>query len=336
MARPDPYVPTLHVGRLTLHYFSGSAPGRNPETPEVSTALTVDSAGNLVLPDGFTLTGDLALGDNQSLKFGDADDILVSWNGTYLAVTQAAVNSAIKLGVSGAGIDLQLYGDTVGADLLWDQSADTLKAGDNAKIVCGTGGDLEIYHNATNTLINSITGNLVIDNQSATGATYMDLGTDTSATAWAVRNNSGTSVIGATGASTSFAVGLQQKSSSATAITTTRVLTVADSGGIFTVAQSSAYDIDLPSPTGGAGYHFLFQLVSPGAFNVTITVAGAAATFEGTISNAVTSVLPATGSTLTFASGVSVLGDNIEIFSTGTGKYFVRAITSAAGGITIS
>lgn len=130
--------------------------------------------------------------------------------------------------------------------------------------------------------------------------------------------------------------GIRYSSSGATAITTTRAMTLADAGGVFTVAQSSAYDIDLPSPTTGAGCRYIFQLVSPGAFNVTITVAGAAATFEGTIVNDVTSVIPATGSTLTFASGAAALGDNIEIISTSTSKYLVRAVTSAAGGITIA
>ena len=130
--------------------------------------------------------------------------------------------------------------------------------------------------------------------------------------------------------------GVRAVNTTAVAITGTTVLTLADSGSIFTVAQSSAYDIDLPSPTTGANSRFLFQLVSPGAFNVTITVAGSAATFEGIIVNDVTSVIPATGGTLTFASGAAALGDYIEAISTGTGKYFIRAVTQAAGGITIA
>ena len=63
---------------------------------------------------------------------------------------------------------------------------------------------------------------------------------------------------------------------------------------------------------------------------------GGAATFVGTIVNDVTSVLPATGSTLTFASGTAALGDNIEIVSISTSLYLVRAVSSAAGGITIA
>ena len=121
----------------------------------------------------------------------------------------------------------------------------------------------------------------------------------------------------------------------AVAITSATTLTLADSGGIFTVAQSSAYDIDLPSPTTGAGLRFLFQLVSPGANAVTVTVAGGAATFEGSIQTDAACIV-ATGSTLTFASGVALLGDWIEAISTGTGKYFIRATSSANVGITIA
>lgn len=122
------------------------------------------------------------------------------------------------------------------------------------------------------------------------------------------------------------------KTNGATAITTTRAVTRADSGGIFTVAQSSAYTITIATPL-AAGERYLFQLVSPGAFDVSIVATGC--TFEGTITiDAAT--IPATGSTLKFASGAAVLGDNIELVATSTTKFFVRAIGSGAGGITIS
>ena len=62
--------------------------------------------------------------DTESLTFGTGDDIAIAWDGTRLNVTQAAANSEIRWGVSGAGIDQKWYGDTVAADLTWDQSAD--------------------------------------------------------------------------------------------------------------------------------------------------------------------------------------------------------------------
>lgn len=122
----------------------------------------------------------------------------------------------------------------------------------------------------------------------------------------------------------------------AVAITGATALVLGDSGGIFSVSQGAAYDIDLPSPTSGPGTRFVFYLTGAAANNVTITVLGGAATFVGTIVNEVTSVLPATGATLTFASGVAALGDNIEIISISTSLYLVRAVTSANGGITIA
>lgn len=122
----------------------------------------------------------------------------------------------------------------------------------------------------------------------------------------------------------------------AVAITGATALALNDSGGIFTVSQAAAYDIDLPSPTTGPGLLYVFSLTAAGANNVTITVLGGAATFVGTIVNDVTSVLPATGSTLTFATGAAALGDTIIIRSIATNLYHVQAVTSTAGGITVS
>jgi hypothetical protein len=130
--------------------------------------------------------------------------------------------------------------------------------------------------------------------------------------------------------------GLRTSSASAAAITAARALTLADAGGVFSVSQAAAYDIDLPSPTTGPGCRYTFYLTAPGANNVTITVLGGAATFVGTIVNDVTSVIPATGSTLTFATGASILGDSIEIVSISTSLYLVRAVSSAASSITIA
>lgn len=122
----------------------------------------------------------------------------------------------------------------------------------------------------------------------------------------------------------------------AVAITGATALALNDSGGIFTVSQAAAYDIDLPSPTTGPGLSYVFSLTAAGANNVTLTVLGDAATFVGTIVNDVTSVVPATGGTLTFASGASALGDTIIIRSIATNLYHVQAVSSAAGGITIA
>ena len=127
--------------------------------------------------------------------------------------------------------------------------------------------------------------------------------------------------------------GLRTVGNSAAAITAARVLTALDSGGIFTVNQGAAYQVTLPTPT-GAGRRFVLQLVGPAANAVTVIATGC--TFEGTLVNDVTSVVPATGNLFTFVATTGALGDNIEFISTSTTKYFARAVCSANGGITIA
>lgn len=77
-----------------------------------------------------------------------------------------------------------------------------LPVADSVKILAGTGSDVEVYHDGTNSYLVNNTGNLIIDNKATTGKTYVDLGTDTSATAFAVRNNSGTALFQVNGAGT--------------------------------------------------------------------------------------------------------------------------------------
>lgn len=282
----------------------------------------------------------LKLEDNVVIHFGTGatagpgavGDISIGWDGTDLDILQLTTNSSIKLGVSGAGIDVQMYGDTVGADMLWDQSADSLIFGDNAKLALGASSDITVTWNNTKLLVAQATTNSAIDwGVDGAGIDMVFYGDTASATLTWDQSADALVFAGATSVQ-----GLRHSSAGAVAITTTRAMTLADAGGVFTVAQGATYDIDLPSPTTGAGCRYTFMLVSPGSFSPTITVTGAAATFEGNIVNDVTSVIAATGSTLTFVTGVAALGDTIEIISLSTTKYLVRAVCTANGGITIA
>jgi hypothetical protein len=76
----------------------------------------------------------LSVADNIALSFGDAADLVMKWNGTAFAVTQATPNSQILWGVDGAGIDHVFYGDTASATVTWDQSTDKLVLAGVAKI----------------------------------------------------------------------------------------------------------------------------------------------------------------------------------------------------------
>ena len=58
--------------------------------------------------------------------------------------------------------DVTFDGATAGRDVVFDRSDNALEFADNAKAIFGTGADLEIYHNGSNSIIDSNTGNLEI------------------------------------------------------------------------------------------------------------------------------------------------------------------------------
>lgn len=282
-----------------------------------------------------TFSTSLSLPDNATLLFGTSDDISITWNGTDLAVTQLTADSQILWGVSGAGINHVFYGDTAGRNMTWDQSNDQLLFADNAKLAIGSGagaaGDITFLWNATKMLVAQLTANSAID-WGVDGAGIDQVWYGDTASANATWDQSADSLIfgGVAGIQN-----LKVKQSTPVAITGATALVLADSGGIWTVSQAAAYDIDLPSPTTGAGASYFFSLTGAAANNVTITVAGSAATFVGSIQIDGATVV-ATGSTLTFASGAASLGDSIQVRSIATNLYHVIGMAAATGGITIS
>lgn len=181
------YIPLLQTNAIDLVHSSRAASGspndrQDPEAGAAVTRLSIDSDGNLQLPDGFEITGPITLPDSIALNFGTGTDISMAWDGTRLNVTQAAPDSQIRFGVSGAGIDLQCYGDTAGRDMIWDQSADSLIFADNAKAVFGTGSDDTISHDGSNSAWTHTTGALTVNNTVANNFTILKGGTATSAT----------------------------------------------------------------------------------------------------------------------------------------------------------
>lgn len=98
---------------------------------------------------------------------GTTPDIGVTWNATKLVVSQLTANSAIDFGVSGAGIDLNLFGDTAGRDVTWDQSLDSLIFADSAILGLGSGAgagaDITMAWNGTKLLVGQLTANSAID-----------------------------------------------------------------------------------------------------------------------------------------------------------------------------
>ena len=93
----------------------------------------------------------ISLGDVSATNFGHA--------GLSAANTFTSTNIFQE--------DVTFDGATAGYDVVFDRSDNALEFADNAKAKFGTGGDLEIYHDATDSFLTSATGDLKV--QSATG-----------------------------------------------------------------------------------------------------------------------------------------------------------------------
>lgn len=116
-------------------------------------------AANITMLNLAVMAAGLRINDSQAIKFGTpGTDVVMTADGTDMVVTGT--------------------GDVV--------------IGDNVDLKVGTGKDLGLRHDGSHSYVESTTGNLIIDNQNATGFTKIDLGSDTTATGLQVRNNSGT------------------------------------------------------------------------------------------------------------------------------------------------
>ena len=145
---------------------------------------------------GATLTGTLiadgiSLGDNEEIRLGDGNDLGIWHNGSnsiindegdgdlYLGgnssvnITNAALNEfKAKFITDGA---VELYYDnvkkfettTTGATLTGVLVADGVDVGDSERIRLGDAQDLQIYHDTTNSIIDTATGNLILSSANA-------------------------------------------------------------------------------------------------------------------------------------------------------------------------
>jgi len=79
------------------------------------------------------------------------------------------LNSTLTAGVDDTGYDIKFFGDTASRYIQWDASEDSFELTDNVKLKIGTGDDLQLYHNASNSYIEAITGDLYIGNNTDDG-----------------------------------------------------------------------------------------------------------------------------------------------------------------------
>lgn len=190
------------------------------ESPTGTQTLLLDDSGNLTIAGTFTAgaiaPSSLALTDGEALILGTGSDDTISHDGTDSLWTHTTGNLVIDNTLVTGKTIFRLGTDTTATAIEFRNNSDAacwtflpgsaslgyLRGNDNSPLVLGTGNDDIISHDATNSKWTHATGDLTFDNTNTTGRTYMDLGTNTSATSWGVRGNGGSEWFQVDGAGT--------------------------------------------------------------------------------------------------------------------------------------
>jgi len=116
-------------------------------------------------------------------------------------------------------------------------------------------------------------------------------------------------------------------------VTASNGIGATESGKTFFLNSATEFASTLPAPAQGLKYTFIITAAPSGAA-YTIVTASSANIMSGTVSDIVGETVYATAQDLiTFADGVSVIGDRVDVESDGTNWYY-RAVSGADGGIT--
>ena len=123
-------------------------------------------------------------------------------------------------------------------------------------------------------------------------------------------------------------------------VTAANVITAAESGTTFFLNSGTEFASTLPAPSAGLNYTFYVTAAPSGASYTVVTEGGCqvlaghvlTSGFADSGSDVETT---ATGTTITFVDGVSVVGDRAYVISDGT-SWFASCITAIEAGITIT
>jgi cytoskeletal protein CcmA (bactofilin family) len=126
----------------------------------------------LHLPFDYSLRDQITLKDSQELRFGNSSDLVIEHNATNSTITNNTGNISINNNTDDGDIILSTDNGSGGIVeyLRFDGSHTRMTANknllffDNIKADFGTGSDLRIWHDGTNSNISNGTGDLIIEN----------------------------------------------------------------------------------------------------------------------------------------------------------------------------
>ena len=173
--------------------------GMNLGSSDSSTSLLIANSLSTTLFEVFG-DGTINIPDNGTLSFGTGSDFTMVHDGTNTTLTNTTGNLIVD-NANTTGQTIFTLGsidsftnftvrDSALSNIFSVFGSGIVKLLDNRTLALGTGNDLLITHNGTNSFITNITGDLSIDNTNTTGSTIFTLGTDTAATHFIIRDNS--------------------------------------------------------------------------------------------------------------------------------------------------
>jgi len=144
------------LAEAELELLDGLTAGTAIASKVVTTDSSIDTTGQRNL----TISGEL---DAATLDISGNADIDGTTNLDAVDIDGAVqIDGATTVGVDGTGLDVKFFGDTAGSFLLWDQSDDALELTDSSPIKIGDGGDMQVYHDGTNSYITNSQGALKV------------------------------------------------------------------------------------------------------------------------------------------------------------------------------
>ena len=190
---------TVTQGDVTAHQAALSI--TESQISDLQSYLT-SIPDNYILNTGDAITGDLTFGDNNKAVFGAGNDLQIYHDGTHSYIKEnyafgnlfVRANNAINL-TNNDGTEFfakfienganELYYDnskklattSTGIDVTGTVTADGVSLGDNEQAIFGSGSDLKIYHDGSNSII-ADTGTGGLEIKGATTVVIRENGTD--------------------------------------------------------------------------------------------------------------------------------------------------------------
>lgn len=121
-------------------------------------------------------------------------------------------------------------------------------------------------------------------------------------------------------------------------VTTTNVITAAESGKTFYLNAASGFVSTLPAPALGLHYRFVIGVTPPSSGNHTVVTNGNATIIQGNVLHNPTDDAGTRGDdedTISFVASQAVEGDWVEVESDGT-NWYVRGQSNVTEGITLT